>query len=109
MTPPRDPGLQPERTALAWRRTALAMAVGSVVAARVLPHAMGDMSWVLAGIGGVVASGVVAALGQRRYRHLHGQGATAVRRGGGDLLVVACLVTTGAIVLAVAAGLLATG
>jgi hypothetical protein len=67
---PWDPGLQPERTALAWRRTGLALTVGSLIGLRVLPELLGPAAYALAGIG-VVAS--LAALGaaHRRYRTVH--------------------------------------
>ncbi|WP_309246927.1 DUF202 domain-containing protein, partial [Streptomyces somaliensis] len=35
---PRDPGLQPERTRLAWRRTTLSCTVAAVLAARQTVH-----------------------------------------------------------------------
>ena len=67
---PWDPGLQPERTALAWRRTGLALTVGSLIGLRVLPPLLGPAAFVLAGLG-VVASLVVLAAAHRRYRRVH--------------------------------------
>ena len=60
---PFDPGRQPERTALAWRRTALSVLVGLVVAARLLDPVLGGSGVGLGGLGAVagVALFVLAA------------------------------------------------
>lgn len=44
----RDPGLQPERTRLAWRRTTLSFTVVAVLAVRATLHRSGGAAGVLA-------------------------------------------------------------
>ncbi|MBS1699699.1 MAG: DUF202 domain-containing protein [Actinobacteria bacterium] len=65
-----DPGLQPERTALAWRRTALALAGGSVVIMRILPPVIGGAALAI-GFAGLVLALVVLVGSHRRYRRQH--------------------------------------
>ncbi|WP_347975778.1 DUF202 domain-containing protein [Microbacterium sp. ProA8] len=67
-----DPGLQPERTELAWRRTALAIGVGSLLALRVLPSiatAPAAQQLLLApGIAGVAFAVLLWAGARARHR-----------------------------------------
>lgn len=65
-----DPGLQPERTALAWRRTGLALLGGSLVAARILPETLGAWA-VIPGLIGVAAAASLLFAIHRRYRRHH--------------------------------------
>jgi len=93
-----DPGLQPERTRLAWQRTLLALAVGSLVALRLLPPALG--TWAIGfGLAGLLLAVVLWPLAARRsaigYRALLSD--SDPLPGGGLLLVLAAVVTTGGV------------
>ena len=59
------PGVQSERTALAWQRTSLALAVGALGAGRLLEPLIGGVAWVLAGLG-VLAAVLLARTGRHR-------------------------------------------
>lgn len=52
---PRDPGLQPERTALSWHRTAFTVLVFSLAAVRVAVSRSDVVSLVLSSIGTMLA------------------------------------------------------
>ena len=67
-----DPGLQPERTELAWRRTLLALAVGSLISDRVLAPLIGvwALAVTLAGLGTTIVCWVLASTRARRVQQV---------------------------------------
>lgn len=85
----RDPGLQPERTALAWSRTGLAVVAGSLLGGRLLaPHA--GVAGLLLGAAGVgLGLALLLAAPARERRHARRSGPALLRPGGGLLAVVA--------------------
>jgi uncharacterized membrane protein YidH (DUF202 family) len=91
---PFDAGLQPERTALAWRRTSLSVTVGALISLRVLPHYWGPWGLILAGAG-VVLSIIMIVLAHRRYQTHHRRltSGAHVRSGLPDGALPALLVT----------------
>ncbi|RZT27507.1 uncharacterized protein DUF202 [Kribbella sp. VKM Ac-2569] len=66
-----DVGLQPERTELAWRRTALSLASASLVSVRVLPELLGSPLWALFGLVGAGFSVYLWSAARRRYVHFN--------------------------------------
>ena len=65
-----DPGLQPERTALAWRRTALALTTTAIVEMRILPELLGIWAMVPAGTG-IAGALAILCLAHRRHLTVH--------------------------------------
>ncbi|MCU1432742.1 MAG: hypothetical protein JWP95_1847 [Actinotalea sp.] len=100
---PRDQGLQLERTALAWRRTALALTLGPLVAARILFPDLGLAAVVLA-LAGMAAGIVIAAAAAARHRAEAALVSTDDERvslpGGRLLLFTATIPTVGGLVAA---------
>jgi uncharacterized membrane protein YidH (DUF202 family) len=62
-----DSGLQPERTALAWRRTALSMCAGALVSFRIFPDLMGTVGFAPAALAMAIAL-VVLVGSEVRFR-----------------------------------------
>ena len=66
MTSPSDTGLQPERTSLAWRRTAMSVLVGSLALAKLLANDLPVAGVVLAAVG-IIWTVDLALTAKRRY------------------------------------------
>jgi uncharacterized membrane protein YidH (DUF202 family) len=88
-----DPGLQAERTGLAWRRAMLTLVAFALVFLRLLPT-LG--AWGLA-TGGLVLtlSGVLWTLSERRFRRLRQALPASGRLPGGKLLLAVALTVAG--------------
>lgn len=82
-----DRGLQPERTALAWRRTGLALTAGAAIGMRTLPGVLGRWS-ILAASALFVLAVVVVVISHIR-RHERGFAGTGPLPGGALATVVA--------------------
>lgn len=94
------PGAQPERTALAWRRTALSLAVGALVGGRVLEPWLGPLVWVPAVAAVLAALGLARAGDRRAARWTAVLDGGTTRTPGGRLLAATA---TGALALGVVA------
>ncbi|MBN6033579.1 DUF202 domain-containing protein [Amycolatopsis sp. 195334CR] len=65
----RDPGLQPERTWLAWRRTTASAAAVTLLLLHSAAHSSGDLTVIPAGAG-ILVTISLALLTRQRERHL---------------------------------------
>lgn len=92
-----DPGLQHERTALAWERTAIAAMVAGVLLAR---YAADTVHYTIAGFGiaQVVVGAVILVWAGRHYDDLHGplrEGDSPVHPNAARVVGLATVVFTG--------------
>jgi len=91
-----DPGLQPERTALAWRRTGLAAAVGAIAGTRVLVPTLGAGALVV-GLLGLTLAALLVLGSTRRARRAKAcllQDGNLVSGPGGRLIAAVCVACT---------------
>ena len=72
-----DPGLQPERTDLAWRRTALTLITAACIFLRWMPH-YGWFAGTLVAASLLVALGITVTQRRRYHRAASGIGGTAM-------------------------------
>lgn len=103
-------GLQPERTALSWRRTGLALLGGSLLLARVLAEVSVPLALTVGALGLLASIAILVAV-ERRYRSHHlrltAAGGQRVTLAGGALpllvaattVVLGCVAAIAAIVL----------
>ncbi len=73
--PARDPGLQPERTALAWRRTGLSLIAGALLIARLAMDTLGHSVLVPAAVAVTLGLWVISVTVRKRRYAWHQAGA----------------------------------
>ena len=96
-----DPGLQPERTALAWRRTVLSLLVGGLLALRILPPALG--AWSLgASVLGLTLTASLWVLATRRAGRVRQALEDSGQLPGGALLLMLSMLACAGALLALA-------
>jgi len=102
-----DPGLQPERTLLAWRRTTLSLAVASAAVVRFVAPVVGPVV-VVAGLVGLALCGAAYVGAAAQYHRVSGELVARGSTGPGVLPSpgAACAALTAALAL-VGAGALA--